>query len=509
MKEEINQIITNKTYTLVPLPSDRKAIPCKWVYKIKYDMNGNISKYKARLVVKGFHQREGRDYNETFAPVMKYVSLRILLAIATIQDLEIQQLDVDSAFLNAKLNEVVYMQQPEGFIEKGKEHLVCKLNKALYGLKQAPNAWNGDIDQTLIGIGFYKCHSDACVYFKPTKSNKMIIIGLFVDDVLILYHKQDEQEWFKIKEQIKLKYKIKDLGDASYILNMKITRDRPNKLLYLDQQNYIDKILNRFNMNECKTVTTPCVDLKLLKSDDNHINELNDELKNTYQQITGSALYAGISTRPDIAFAVGVASRYNSKPQLKHLSAAKRIYRYLNGTKSLVLLMDGKVQNSTSKIPILSAYTDSDYAGDPEERKSTSGYVIKLNNCPIHWMSKKQSTIARSTCEAEIIALGEAVKELQWINNFLIELKLYDADSRDPAILYCDNKSTVTISKEDLANTKTKHIAVNYYFIKQALNDGLVQYKWIQSDDQVADIFTKPLGKNKFNHFKFMLMGEC
>lgn len=264
-------------------------------------------------------------------------------------------------------------------------------------------------------------------------------------------------------------------------------------------------------MDECKTVTTPSTDLKLLKFNPDQ-QLLNDGMRNIYQQMTGSALYASISTRPDISYAVGVASRYNSNAQLNHLTAVKRIYRYLSGTRKLVLFMDGNRDKttSTSSIPILSAYSDSDYAGDPEGRKSTSGYVIKLNNCPIHWMSKKQSTVARSSCEAEIIALGEAVKELQWINNLLQELEVYDADNRQPAaILYCDNKSSVTISKEDLANTKTKHIAVNYYYIKQAYDDGLVDYRWIQSNNQPADIFTKPLGKNKFNQFKFMLMGEC
>src|SRR5258708_14837316 len=177
--------------------------------------------------------------------------------------------------------------------------------------------------------------------------------------------------------------------------------------------------------------------------------------------------------------------------------------------------MDGKPVNNNNKknnnnnlnVPTLIAYTDSDHAGDVEESKSTSGYIIKLNNCPIHWISKKQNIVAKSSCEAEIIALGEAVKELQWIQNFLIELKMYDA--MNPAILYCDNKSSVMISKQDMSNTKTKHIAVNYYFIKQAQDNGLVKYKWIQSSDQQADIFTKPLGNILFNKFKLMFMGVC
>jgi hypothetical protein len=242
------------------------------------------------------------------------------------------------------------------------------------------------------------------------------------------------------------------------------------------------------------------------------VEYLDDSKRNYLQQLNGALLYAAISTRPDIAHAVGVVSRYNAKAQLQHLTAAKRVFHYLQGAKPLKLVMDGNHINnkSTSTTPILTAYSDSDYAGDLEDRKSTSGYVIKLNNCPIYWVSKKQKTVAKSTCEAEIIALADLVKELQWIINFLVELKIFKSvHLKQPAIIYCDNKSTVAIAKQDMASTKTKHIAVNYYFIKQALDDGLVQYESIKSEDNLADIFTKPLGRTKFDKFKFMLMGEC
>jgi hypothetical protein len=508
MKAEMTALQENETFSLTLLPAGRQAIPCKWVYKTKCDENGNIIKYKARVVVKGFLQKEGRDYDETFAPVMKYTSLRILLAIATIQNLEIQQFDVDSAFLNAPLDKEVYMKQPEGFVHKGKEHLVWKLNKALYGLKQAPHVWNGDIDQTLTWIGFHKCVSDSCVYTKTSKTNKQIILGLFVDDVIIIYNKEDQGEWVKLKQQIQLKYKIKDLGDAKYILGMKITRDRTNRLLVLDQKAYIERILNRYNMLSVKIKTTPGTELAPLKYDEK-VETFFGEKQNLYQQLTGSVLYPALCTRPDLAHAVGIVCRYNSNPQHVHMQAVKAIYRYLSGTKQVALRMDGTHMSNSNGPPIILAYTDSDWAGDPEKRKSTSGYVIKINNCPIQWISKKQNTVAKSSCEAEIIAAGEAVKEIIWINGFLIELKIYNEQTRSAAVVHCDNKSAIKNSQEDLANSKTKHIALNFHFIKQAHDEGLFQFEWIDSDHQQADIFTKPLGPTKFHKFQSMLMGEC
>jgi hypothetical protein len=517
MNVEINRFHLNGTYSYVNLPANCKALPGKWVYRIKRDSSGNVSQYKARYVVKGFHQREGEDYGETFAPVMKYTSLRLILALAAIQNKKIQQFDVDSAFLNAKLEEDVYILQPTGFEKKGEEHKVCRLHKAVYGLKQAPHAWNGDIHNTLTTIGFKRCVSDRCVYYLISKSGRTIILGLFVDDVIILYDEHDESEWFALKAKIKSKYSIKDLGDASHILGIRITRDRANQLLYLDQESYIDRILNKFRMNDCNPVATPGSAYDDLQYNE-QLSSLDPKRLNYLQQLNGSLLYSAISTRPDIAHSVIAIAKYVAKAQENHITAAKRVFRYLQGSKSLKLVMDGKreIVNSSNKHnsstlpePILTAYSDSDFAGDRDDRKSMSGYVIKLNNCPIYWLSRKQRIVAQSTCEAELIALAEIITQLQWIHNFLIELRVFNSQQPPTAIVYCDNKSTIDIAKQDMANTKTKHIAVKYYYIKQAFDDGLVQLQSIKSENNLADLFTKPLKKIKFNQFKFMLMGEC
>ena len=508
IEAEFDALERNKTWTApIPLPKGKKAIPTKWVFKSKFDADGKLVKRKARLTPKGCCQRKGQDYNETFAPVMKYVSFRILMAIAAINDLEIHQFDVDSAFLHATLDEEIYIFQPEGLNNSGAEKLVRRLLKSLYGLKQAPMLWNKDMDSFLLSLGFKRLKSDSCVYIKRLKSGRFIILGLFVDDAIILFSILDEAEWNEIKNRIKSKYSIKDMGEAQFILGMRITRDRKQRNIFIDQQAYIEKTLKKFNyqsISPYKIPGTPVNDLEF----DSELPIANDLSRNLYQSFTGSALYAAISSRPDIAHATSIICRFNANPQMKHFNAAKRIFKYLAGTKGKTLLMNGKRnQIISSAEPILQAWTDSDWAGDHSDRKSISGFVIKLNNCPIHWTAKKQSTISLSSCEAEIVAIGLAVREIQWIRKFLIELEIF-SPSTPPAVINCDNSAAVQISSEDLANTRTKHIAVNYHFIKQSCDDREISLKWIPTTEQEADLFTKPLQSNLFNKFRAMLMGE-
>ena len=511
MDQEINALLNNSTWTLVSqLPAGRKAIPCKWVYKIKYDENGKPVRYKARLVVKGFMQKYGIDYNETYAPVMKYDSLRLLLAIATVLDLEIKQFDVDNAFLNAILNEDIYMQQPEGYVNLKFSNAVLKLLKSLYGLKQAPYEWNDDINETLLKLGFKRCASDSCVYYyENTFSGKPILIGLFVDDIIVCFDFADEPTWLKLKSYILQKYKIKEMGDAKFILGIRIIRDRPNRTLILDQSAYIDKILNKFDMKGYtkSPASRPGTDVMDLKFDPNE-PILTQQLINRYQQMVGSLNYAAISTRPDISHSVSVCARYASKPQAKHLEAVNRVYSYLSGTIDKSLIMKA---GSSSDVIHLSAYADSDHAGDPEERKSTSGFLIQLNNCLISWYSKKQTSVARSTCEAEIIAYGEAIKQLQWFRNFVQEIKLSynNSSNSDPITLYCDNASSVIIGHKDLADSKTKHIAVNYNYVKLLVIEKIIDIRWIPSKNQLADVLTKALDRIKFKYLTDKIMGEC
>ncbi len=289
---------------------------------------------------------------------------------------------------------------------------------------------------------------------------------------------------------------------------MRITRDRPNRLVHLDQQAFIEKALDRFGFLTSSPVVTPGTEYSALYSDESPL--LSKQQHELYMQISGSINYAAISTRPDLSHANSITSRFNHEPHENHFVALKRILRYLRGSSAQRLTLDGKLNGiphsgSFDSLPHIVAFSDSDHAGDPDGRKSISGCVIKLNNCPVIWYSRKQNAVSRSSCEAEIIAMGDAVVEVKWLQELLNEI--FNTGTYSPSTLYVDNSSTVTISRQDLAHTKTRHIAVNYYWIKDFNDQKRIKYKWIRSQDNQADIFTKPLHNPAFSYNRQLLMG--
>jgi len=500
MDLEFNSLMKNSTWTLTELPTqtDCKAIGSKWVYKKKLKSDGTVERYKARLVAQGFAQREGIDYNETFAPVVRYKTLRILMVIAANLNLELHQLDVETAFLNASIKEVVYMKQPKGY-EKG--NLVCKLNRTIYGIKQAPHEWNNELNSFIvIELGFSRCKSDTCVYVKRSKNDKIFILTIFVDDIIAAFDAIDMHEWLEYKKSISNKYKIRDIGEVDWILQMKVTRDRTKKTIILDQQRYIEKVLKEFNMLESKTIDTPASAEKLSTTDSPVTPEEYQAMKNKpYLNLVGSLLYAAITTRIDIAYAVNVATRFMSNPGDAHWKACKRILRYLNGTKKSGLIFHG----NNSKEFTIKAYSDADWAGDTTDRKSTTGFVITINDSVVSWLSKKQSTVALSTAEAEYMAISATIQEVMWIYQLLEELKL---PVKRPIELLCDNRAAISISSNDVNHSRTKHIDIRHHYIRDMIKKEYVKVSWIDTNKQLADILTKSLNKNQFNKFKTELM---
>jgi hypothetical protein len=503
MDEEMEALLSNNTWKLVPLPSGRKAVGSKWVFKTKLNKDGMIERYKARFCAKGFSQKEGIDYHETFAPVLKYKSLRIVLAIVAIKDYELDQMDVQTAFLNATIKEEVYMKQPRGY-EKGGESIVCKLNKTLYGTKQASHEWNEELNSFVITVcGFYRCKSDTCVYIKKTKSGNIIIILVFVDDIIISYASQDKFEWQEIKNKFMKKYKMKDMGACEWILGMRVNRDRENKLLYLDQEQYLNKILKQFDMENCTVFETP-EELSKLSSSMDEPDESTVDLR-LYQSIVGALLYGALSTRPDISHAVNIVSRYLGNPNQTHLNAAKRILKYIRGTTKLGLTYDGKSISDKSELISIQGYADADWAGDLDNRKSTTGYIILIGKCVVSWLSKKQSTVSLSSAEAEYMAISAATQEILWIRQLLNEITFIQ---NQPTLLYIDNQAAIAISENDTHHSRTKHIDIRHHFIRDAIKDNTVKVKWINSQNQLADILTKGLGKLRFNYLKQFIVPE-
>uniref|UniRef100_A0A2N9IBB7 Integrase catalytic domain-containing protein n=1 Tax=Fagus sylvatica TaxID=28930 RepID=A0A2N9IBB7_FAGSY len=461
MQEEIEALHKNKTWDLVPLPQGRKAIGNKWVYKIKRDGNDQVERYRARLVVKGFAQKEGIDFNEIFSPVVRLTTVRVVLAMCATFDLYLEQLDVKTAFLHGELEEEIYMLQPEGFEEKGKENLVCKLNKSLYGLKQAPRCWYKRFDSFIMSLGYNRHSSDPCVYYKRFGDGNFIILLLYVDDMLVAGPNKDRIT--DLKAQLAREFEMKDLGPANKILGMQIYRDRNNRKIWLSQKNYLKKILRRFNMQDCKPIPTPLpINFKLSSSmSPSNEAERMEMSRVPYASAVGSLMFAMVCTRPDIAQAVGVVSRYMVNP----------------GSDFTVR-----------------GYVDSDYAGDLDKSKSTSGYVFTLAGGAVSWVSKLQSIVATSTTEAEYVAATQASKEAIWLQMLLEEL----GHKQEKIALFCDSQSALHLAKNPAFHSKTKHIRVQYHFVREKVEEGSVDIQKIHTKDNLADMLTKPINNDKF-----------
>ncbi len=319
MQEEYDSLLINNTWSLVPFPKGRKPISCKWVFKLKHGVDGEIERYKARLVARGFTQKIRLDYNETFAAVAKFVSIRCILALAAIEDMEIHQMDVKIAFFNGDLEEEIYMEQPKGFTHEG-EHLACKLHKSLYGLKQSLRAWNQKLDPFLKSIEFTRSDADFNVYVAQVEDVKFFIV-VNVDDLILVCN--NKYKVLQVKEELSRKFEMKDLGDLHFFLGMEVERDRAQCLLYINQIGYLKEILKRFHMEDCKAIRVPLDPKTKLKK---NVNKDDEMVKVSYQQVMGSLMYAMLCTRPDLAYPISVVSQHMANPSLEHWIVVKRIF---------------------------------------------------------------------------------------------------------------------------------------------------------------------------------------
>jgi hypothetical protein len=489
MEEEVNSLKENNTWTLVNRPNDRAVLTGKWVYKHKRGPNGEILRYKSRWVVRGFEQREGLDYNDTFATVVKPMSYKLLFAIAAANDLEIEQMDVKTAFLYGDIDVEVYVEQPEGFGEIGKSDKVCKLNKALYGLKQSPRVWYFTLTNYLKTLGFEPLTADNCIFY----DGKSTYIAVFVDDLLIIGPSKPDIDG--IKRKLSERFHMTDLGPCRYYLGMEVIRDRPNRTIKLSQRSYLERVLRDFDMWECNKKHDTPIDMhtKLQKAAPGYEPKLA-EVK-WYQRAVGSLMYAMLGTRPDIAYAVSVVSRYAAKPTPTHKAAVTRILRYLRKTIDYALVFKGE-------LAVLTGYSDSDWAGDYDTRKSTSGYVFSVGSATISWSSKLQATVALSTCEAEYIGQTNATKEAVWLRRLLNEVQPETTNEARATIIYCDNQGAIALAKDPQFHARTKHIDMQHHFVREKVSDGTIQLEYVDTENQVADGLTKALDKIKFERFR-------
>ena len=543
MDKEMSACEALRVWDLVPrtsVPVGNRILKPKWVYRIKVDEHGNIDVFKCRLTPKGFMQQEGVNYFDTFARTGMYKTMRIGLSLAAKWDHELDQLDVPTAFLNADVDEDVYMELPEGYRE-GKEHMVCKLRKALYGLKQAPRNWyllfSGFLQTEL---GFKASVSDPCLLHKRSRTGRLILLFLFVDDCQVSYHADDKPEWEELKAKLVKRFRTKDLGPSTWILGMRIKRDRTQRTLTLDQEQYILRALERYGLAECRTVSTPEVvsrargrfasdseDAEEGPADaggeaeaggaDNSTGEPDGAAtaaslidRQLFMEITGTLMYAAISTRLDISHAVHTLASHMQAPTRAHLQDAKRVLRYLARTKDIGLLFGGRNEGKPCDsrghggvVVDVCAYADADWANHTGDRKSITGWVAKVNGDAVSWSSKKQRTVALSTCEAELYAEAAAIQEVLWLRGLLKELGLR---CQTGSVVHGDNQSTIAVSKNGVRSDRTKHVDVKYHFITETVDRGDVTLKWVPTTEQQADIFTKALAAPAFEHFRRQLM---
>jgi hypothetical protein len=454
MSEELNAHKYMKTWELVEPPPDKRIIGSRFVYVAKPDSNGILNRYKARLVAQGHTQQHGIDYHETFAPVTKLETIRTMCALAAHRQLHLHQMDVKTAFLNGDIEEEVYMRQPNGYAVPGTEHLVCKLKRSIYGLKQSPRAWYQKLDAFLLSIGMKRSLTDPSLYTRII-SREYLAVAVYVDDLVIAADNLATLN--KFKSQMSNRFDMKDLGALRHVLGIRVTHDPITNSITLDQESYIDDLLDRFDMKRCNTVTTPMDPSAVLTNEQSPQTpeEEKDMAGKPYRQLIGSLMYAMRGTRPDIAYAIGKLSKFCNNPGPEHWTAAKRVLRYLKGTKHYGIKYTG-----TSGYPTLEGYADADWAGNKENSKSTSGYVFLLAGGAISWRSRLQTLVALSSTEAEYVALAEAGQETQWLRQMLEDLNF---PQTEPTRMWQDNQGCIALVKGQ-GSSRTKHINIKYHY---------------------------------------------
>ncbi|MFS7932952.1 putative RNA-directed DNA polymerase [Helianthus anomalus] len=486
MQTEFNALQENDTWELVPRPLDRPVIRCMWLFRHKFRSDGSLARYKARLVVNGKSQTVGIDCEETFSPVVKPATIRTVLSLAVSRSWPIHQLDVKNAFLHGHLQETVFMHQPPGFVDRRRPDFVCRLKRSLYGLKQAPRAWYNRFATHLFSKGFRSGTCDNSLFIFNDGSRVAYLL-LYVDDIILTASSDNFLR--DIISMLSREFAMTDLGTLHHFLGITVTRHSNG--LFLSQVQYTKDIISRASMTNCKPCATP-VDLsaKLSATDGSLFHD-----PTLYRSLAGALQYLTF-TRPDISYAVQQVCLFMHEPRDPHFAFLKRIIRYLQGT------VDYGIRLVKSQVHSLVAYSDADWGGCPDSRRSTSGYCVFLGDNLISWSSKRQPTVSRSSAEAEYRGVANAVAEATWIRNLLFELGV---QLRRASVVYCDNVSAVYLSDNPVQHQRTKHIEIDIHFVREKVRVGDIRVLHVPSSSQYADIFTKGLSREMFQNFRSSL----
>lgn len=482
---ELASLYGKNVFTLEAPPPGTKLIPTMWVWKTKYDAYGNLLKYKARVCVQGNRQIAGVDFSEVFAPVSKLTTARMFMAWAAAHDFIIIQVDVVTAFLNAELREEVYVMPPPG-VGKNLNGMVWHLHKSLYGLRQAPRAWFDCLATKFKEFGLSPSSADPCLF---SSSDGMVKVLAYVDDLLLSgpthrvepIAKAVEDAWECTR------------GDGTSFCGMQVIRDRGRRTITIAQTEYIEQLLMTFQMSNCKPRSTPMPVL----NGDARVSKLGDPHDgDQYPVLVGSLLWLSNSTRPDITAAVNMLARFMSAPTKQHWDLAHHVLRYLRGTSNVGLQYGGRPGTTVGLV----GYTDADFGGCIDTRRSTSGYTFLVNGTVVSWQSKLQPTVAKSTQEAEYMAMGQAISEALWLRKLYAEFK----DRRVQTVLiYCDSQCALATVNSFADTPRTKHIDVLHHLARERVSRGDVRMEWVSTTDMIADCMTKALTAEVHNGFRF------
>ncbi|PKU64810.1 Retrovirus-related Pol polyprotein from transposon TNT 1-94 [Dendrobium catenatum] len=485
MASEFLALQQQGTWSLVAAPINTSVIGCKWTYRTKLHADGSVARYKARLVAQRNHQEYGLDYYETFSPVAKLPTIRILLTIALYRDWPVHQLDVANAFLHGTLQETIYMKQPKGFEDSTHPTHVCHLHKAIYGLKQAPRQWYNTFTSHLVSMGFQHSVSDPSLLTFIYQSSKIYML-IYVDDILIT---GDNTELIhNIIHQLNQQFTMKHLGEVHSFPGIEISR-KPEQF-FLSQKLYAQTILDSVQLGGCNPLANPTC----TKLPPKFIAEglLSDPT--TYRRVTGSLQYLTL-TRPDISYSVNLLSQHMHQPLDQHIYLLKRLLRYIKGT------IEYGIPIIKSNL-CLSSFSDADWAGDPVSRKSTSGYCSFLGNTLISWTVKKQTTIARSSTESEYRSLAALTADVIWLRRILND---FGIPQDQPTDIHCDNTSAIALANNPVFHARTKHIEIDHRFVRDHIQQKMIRLIPVSTIDQIADIFTKSLSTPRFQQLRFKL----
>ncbi|GAU27876.1 hypothetical protein TSUD_159700 [Trifolium subterraneum] len=537
MIDEMCALQSSGTWELVPLPPGKSLVGCRWVYTVKVGPDGKIDRFKARLVAKGYTQIFGLDYSDTFSPVAKMASVRLFLSIAAIQHWSLHQLDIKNAFLHGDLEEEVYMEQPPGFVAQGESsNMVCRLHRSLYGLKQSPRAWFGRFSTIVQQFGMIRSEADHSVFYRHSVQGCIYLI-VYVDDIVITG--SDQQGILQLKQYLSNQFQTKDLGKLRYFLGIEVAQSTDG--IVISQRKYAMDILEETGLLNAKPVDTPMdPNVKLLPnqgeplSDSGRYRRLVGKLnyltvtrpdisfavsvvsqflnspcqehmdavirilkyikgapgKGRYRRLVGKLNYLTV-TRPDISFAVSVVSQFLNSPCQEHMDAVIRILKYIKGAPGKGLIYEDKGYTQ------IVGYSDADWAGSPIDRRSTSGYCVLVGGNLISWKSKKQNVVARSSAEAEYRAMALVTCELIWLKQLLKELQFENAR---PMTLVCDNQAALHIASNPVFHERTKHIEIDCHFVREKIESGDIVTSFVNSNDQLADVFTKSLRGPRINY---------